>query len=442
MCKLAVLNNRQKIINEFPIPDRKESYTDLNEALEDALFFAFKDINYRTLHKNDLGEKVLKLLPEMNKKRHKGNEKEKHKLSFLEELKELEIDTINIKTGKDEKRKLKEEEINTITNVVNDGLKNQKDFTITTFLIDHLRKVDFTKSFETYFEDSHPSHKEDASFDDWHHNACQKFLGVLALYYKDAAYGKAQKIVNMTFKHLYCMKIQNKLLQEEYFQYCHLTLDSFTLEWFRREVAKKWYNVTHEKEIHISTAKEGEPFPKWSNLSYRDPENLNYDNKDNRCIKNSKFYHYMFFETMSRRCIANKKLYGTCTVFQAEFYIWPEIQTHLALEALFGQPIGQKQSMKLLDQNLKKYKELFKNEPAILSLVEKYETDKVVKDDETEFDAYERAFDTAKTLFCLLPLQEKTCYMHEKIKSITQKCRQLKKIEVSTTITENQNGRT
>ena len=60
-------------------------------------------------------------------------------------------------------------------------------------------------------------------------------------------------------------------------------------------------------------------------------------------------------------------------------------------------------------------------------LVEKYETDKVVKDDETEFDAYERAFDTAKTLFCLLPLQEKTCYMHEKIKSITQKCRQLKK---------------
>lgn len=416
MCNLSPLNDRNTIVNKFPISDRKPSYDTLDKAIKDALFFAFKDINFRTLHKNKLGENISEFFAIFNKKT--SNEKENKKTVFIESLKELNIDTTNIESEKSENRTLSPEDIEAITTVVN-NLSNQT-FTITNFLIGHLSKVGFVKRFKTYF-DNNKDYSTEESFDAWHHYTCQEFMKVLSLYYKDAAYGKAQKIVNMTFKHLYCMKIQNEFLSEDCFRYCHLTLDSFTLEWFRREVVQRWYNVNYDKTIHISTAREGAPFPKWSNLSYRNPQKLNYNVPEDRHIEKGNFYHYMFFESLARECIAKKKLYGGCTIFQAEFYAWPEIQVHLALEALFGQSIGQKAMIALLDDKLESYEKDFKNDDAISELVSKYKKDKSTNSDEEEADALKRNFDNAKNLFRLLPLKEKTCYIYKKMEIINEK---------------------
>lgn len=95
-------------------------------------------------------------------------------------------------------------------------------------------------------------HKEKAplteeEFDQIHDELCQLWckefesLGDGKL----GTYGKAQKIVNMSFKYLYCC--DNAENYRDYFKYCHMPLDSFTLEWFKRErypLSKERYRCT------------------------------------------------------------------------------------------------------------------------------------------------------------------------------------------------------
>ena len=157
---------RKHYIEKFKITERDEKvFSNLEDAIRDALKRAFLDINFRTLH--DKSDKYPKL-----------NEGE----------------------------------------------------TITLFLINELEKVGFLKIFTDYLT---KDPVDEATFDLWHHTTCQTFLAVLQTYYNDAQYGKAQKIVNMMFKHLYCMNFgENKkddksdwlVLDEAYFEYCHLTL--------------------------------------------------------------------------------------------------------------------------------------------------------------------------------------------------------------------------
>jgi hypothetical protein len=156
---------------------------------------------------------------------------------------------------------------------------------------------------------------EEAEFDRWHDETCKMFLDNLNgddgdkdhfPIYKDLKYGKAQKIVNMMFKHLYCFNSEEKweIKWAPYFKYCHVTLDNFTLEWFKR-------NVSPYQRIDS-----------WSNLEYlQDPE-------DKR--------GYLFYQKRIRNFFAEQpknSVYGEVTPFQAEFYIWPEIQLRLAAEA-------------------------------------------------------------------------------------------------------------
>ena len=237
---------------------------------------------------------------------------------------------------------------------------------ITTFLIEKLREAGFIKKFVAYFS------KIEEDFDKWHHEACEIFLNVLKKYYCDAKYGKAQKIVNMMFKHLYCMNFGGSkdnllVLDEDYFLNCHLTLDSFTLEWFYREVVGKWYNKKDVKDRGDQIHKGN--FDSWSNLEYSTTKNdytryteVKYSckNEDNcRLIKsgNKYFYHYMFFVTIIReffeteqKSTDEQKRYVGKTPFLAEFYIWPDIQLHLTAEALFGQSIGQEEALEELEK--------------------------------------------------------------------------------------------
>lgn len=92
------------------------------------------------------------------------------------------------------------------------------------------------------------------SFDAWHKDACDNFLSTFnneAEKYsvEEQKYGKAQKIVNMSLKYLYCifkcntdkefddkqtkfgMQVSPSVV-DSYFEYCHMPLDSYTLNWY------------------------------------------------------------------------------------------------------------------------------------------------------------------------------------------------------------------
>lgn len=184
--------------------------------------------------------------------------------------------------------------------------------TMTVYLIKRLDVCGFLDRFVDYFN---ATSRDQTAFDNWHNETCMMFLNVLdgaedfvkyTKVYNGLAYGKAQKIVNMMFKHLYCLNGADAY--EDYFKYCHMVLDNFTLEWFKREVG--------EKRI-VS----------WSNLIYKEPF---ADHND-----------YMFYQEKIRKYFmpttSSKHTYIGLTPFQAEFYIWPEIQWLLAAEGLLNQ---------------------------------------------------------------------------------------------------------
>ena len=79
-------------------------------------------------------------------------------------------------------------------------------------------------------------------FNEWHIEMCEFFLfgdrnikgftKILKEADKDdnqATYGKAQKIVNMTFKYLYCFDNAEKYAER--FQPCHMAIDRYILNW-------------------------------------------------------------------------------------------------------------------------------------------------------------------------------------------------------------------
>ena len=98
--------------------------------------------------------------------------------------------------------------------------------------------------FEEYFK-APAKNKED--FNTWHEQCCKEFQTkynkALEGKYHKIKYGKAQKIVNMTFKYLFCYVDADRYTG--HFQYCHMPLDSFTLTWYRRE-AKKYMKQNGE----------------------------------------------------------------------------------------------------------------------------------------------------------------------------------------------------
>lgn len=167
-------------------------------------------------------------------------------------------------------------------------------------------------------------------FDEWHGRVCAKILEILRYFYKNrdgspVAYGKAQKIVNMTMKGIYCLEGAMAEEREAYFRYCHIALDSFTLEWFKRAVVEPDKNLVKGK------------VDSWSTL--QDPETEEYKSGKN-C-----FYTYHKIVALIRRHFALHRPFEGLTPLQAEFFIWSEIQLAMAAEALYGQNIGKEEAV-------------------------------------------------------------------------------------------------
>lgn len=252
------------------------------------------------------------------------------------------------------------------------------------------------------------------SFDTWHNEACEVVLKVLNIYYTNdkegkvpVQYGKAQKIVNMTMKELYCLP--GSEMYEKHFAYCHIALDSFTLEWYKRNVitwcescydawiksvqtaafesvpGKRWLqgrgkkhqdtvmkeqlldcspeetaeltqHLRKQKPAAITLSGEGRlteiPEPYFSQIWEEElrkvatgkyfPAKLT----SGRIVswstiprQGSYWYGYDEYVRWIRIYFATNHTYmdlekqKTLTPFQAEFYIWPEIQLRMATEA-------------------------------------------------------------------------------------------------------------
>ena len=167
------------------------------------------------------------------------------------------------------------------------------------------------------------------AYDKWHEEACDIILNFLRTQYEDSSvtYGKAQKVVNMTMKYLYCLKGAEQEQYKEKFQYCHMPLDSFMLEWFWREVAV-WYN---QPEVRESKKIFRGKIPTWSTMQKEKGDDDTFEKNG------KKYYTYSFFVNKIRKFFEeNPDKYPGLTPFQAEFYIWPEIQICLSAEELLS----------------------------------------------------------------------------------------------------------
>ena len=133
-------------------------------------------------------------------------------------------------------------------------------------------------------------------------------------------YGQAQKIVNITFKHIYCFGGMEKY--EQYFKFCHMALDRYVFAWFRNDILP-WINnkIKEEKE--------------YKNINL--PQDFSWSSKfADRGDPNSPLT-YLWFQDNIRKYIDESSLFtnanGEClTPFQVEFYIWPEIIIKLSIQ--------------------------------------------------------------------------------------------------------------
>lgn len=95
-----------------------------------------------------------------------------------------------------------------------------------------------------YFTKNSPfGHKNQADFDKWHDDTCKQFCSHMNhLNQKkhfpkkfNTTYGHAQKVLNMTFKYLYCTASYQAEV-EKIDQFLHMTLDSYTLRWYKDQI--------------------------------------------------------------------------------------------------------------------------------------------------------------------------------------------------------------
>lgn len=196
--------------------------------------------------------------------------------------------------------------------------KKDKEARVSDLLLPRFEK-EFVYRFHNYFVSSPFEKAED--FDVWHHTTCEMFMDIMnsegeyenkyTKAYDSLKYGKAQKIVNMMFKHFYC--IDGAYDYKEHFKYCHMVLDNYTLEWF-------------------DTRNIGKRIDSWSNIVYAEPS----VNKNDYMYYQSKIRDY--FDSVNNetyRDVANEAL----TPFKAEFYIWPEMQWEMSARGVTAQNI-------------------------------------------------------------------------------------------------------
>ena len=167
------------------------------------------------------------------------------------------------------------------------------------------------------------------TFDNHHFIMCKKLILGFADKNVTITYGQAQKIINMAFKYLFCLNTDKDY--EKRFQYCHMPLDSFSLEWINRCFIKETdlkiykdmfdesvWNKQKKGEYWLRQADDG-PIESWSKLEYGKDKD-----KSKKCT-------YKFFVKLLR-----DKLGEDANQLWVDFYVWPRMQKILAAEAFIS----------------------------------------------------------------------------------------------------------
>ena len=95
--------------------------------------------------------------------------------------------------------------------------------------------------------------KNQLDFDEWHHETCEEYCKHMNAYIHSQGfdfsmtYGRAQKVLNMTFKYLYCTS-KYKARVDKIISFLHMTLDGYTLRWYK-EVVVKYFNDNRAHSI-------------------------------------------------------------------------------------------------------------------------------------------------------------------------------------------------
>ena len=199
----------------------------------------------------------------------------------------------------------------------------------------------FLDKIKEWFEADHSSAEEkEGLYDVWHGEACEIVIAFLKTQYveADATYGKAQKIVNMTMKNLFCLEGAREHDDNGKFDCCHMALDSFTLEWFWRSCGG-YAGCCRESGKTDKKIYKG-MIGSWSKIKNpkgKDTFTVTVEKNSGKTEK-KEFYTYDFFVKAIRNYFdSSENKYNGLNAFKAEFYIWPEIQLHLAAEAVILQ---------------------------------------------------------------------------------------------------------
>lgn len=170
---------------------------------------------------------------------------------------------------------------------------------INSMLLAHLLQNNFfsnlANDYIEYFTDPAPIDRN--AFNNWHSKECNTIIDVLKRFNAQiATYGIAQKIVNMTFKHLSCFS--DAQTKPDHFKYCHMPIDRKILFWIKDQQISK--SIIPPKSI----------IPSWSTL------------KDTT---------YTTLQDDIRKHLSSKTatLKTPPTVLEAEFDIWPEAKNNM-----------------------------------------------------------------------------------------------------------------
>lgn len=231
------------------------------------------------------------------------------------------------------------------------------------------------------------------AFDKFHALACETVMDFLkAQHYEPEhiTYGKAQKVVNMTFKHIYCL--DGAYLKEDWFIPCHIALDSFTLEWFCRNIQGITKGCVDSWSALQNVAETIPNLPKgYAGMSMYS-KTVKKEGKQPEILK---FYTYSQIVSLIRSYFAGEHPFKGLCPLQAEFYIWPEIQLHLAAEALYGQNTG--------------------IEKAIESAKEREEWQADWEKDQVDAKETDQQFKWCREKFKLLPVEKKLKFLHDRL---------------------------
>ena len=212
-------------------------------------------------------------------------------------------------------------------------------------------KKSFVERFMDYFfpvPKSDNQYMDETSFDQWHKEMCEEFLAVIEPKYQGGLkYGKAQKIVNMTFKNTYCLQ-HNGIKEdkfEKYFEHCHMPLDSITLEWFKR--TQTWLKDYCKEDPSNGSC---DFLCKYLPESWSKMEDIDIVDDKKKLVR----YGYITIHNKIREYLddftdknpATKYLIKACdaeikkenlTALKAEFFVWKYMQLELAAEGVYNQ---------------------------------------------------------------------------------------------------------